>query len=87
MSAEIKASDVAELRKQTGAGMMDCKEALSEAGGDMEKAAELIRVKMGNKIGKLRSGGCREGTVRVLHPRRRQGRRDGRGRLQHRLRG
>ena len=63
MSAEIKASDVAELRKQTGAGMMDCKEALAEAGGDMEKAAELIRVKMGNKIGKLADREAAEGTV------------------------
>lgn len=63
MSADIKASDVAELRKQTGAGMMDCKEALAEAGGDMEKAAELIRVKMGNKIGKLSDREAGEGTV------------------------
>jgi elongation factor Ts len=63
MSAEIKASDVAELRKQTGAGMMDCKEALAEAGGDMEKAAELIRVKMGNKIGKLSDREAGEGTI------------------------
>ena len=63
MSVEIKASDVAELRKQTGAGMMDCKEALAEAGGDMETAAELIRVKMGNKIGKLADREAAEGTV------------------------
>ena len=63
MSAEIKASDVAELRKQTGAGMMDCKEALAEAGGDMDKAAEIIRVKMGNKIGKLADREAAEGTV------------------------
>ncbi|MFM9139393.1 MAG: elongation factor Ts [Solirubrobacterales bacterium] len=63
MSAEIKASDVAELRKQTGAGMMDCKEALAEAGGDMEKAAEIIRVKMGNKIGKLADREAAEGTI------------------------
>lgn len=63
MSAEIKASDVAELRKQTGAGMMDCKEALAEAGGDMEKAAEIIRVKMGNKIGKLSDREAAEGTI------------------------
>jgi len=63
MSSEIKASDVAQLRKQTGAGMMDCKEALAEAGGDMEKAAELIRVKMGNKIGKLSDREAAEGTV------------------------
>jgi elongation factor Ts len=63
MSSEVKASDVAQLRKQTGAGMMDCKEALAEAGGDMEKAAELIRVKMGNKSGKLSDREAAEGTV------------------------
>ncbi|MBU3674531.1 MAG: elongation factor Ts [Solirubrobacteraceae bacterium] len=63
MSAEVKAADVAELRKMTGAGMMDCKEALAEAGGDMDKAAELIRVKMGNKVGKLSDREAAEGTV------------------------
>ena len=63
MSAEVKAADVAALRKMTGAGMMDCKEALAEAGGDMDKAAELIRVKMGNKIGKLADREAAEGTV------------------------
>jgi len=63
VSAEVKAADVAALRKMTGAGMMDCKEALAEAGGDMDKAAELIRVKMGNKIGKLADREAAEGTV------------------------
>ena len=43
--AEIKAADVQKLRKATGAGMMDCKKALQEAGGDFEKAVEVIRKK------------------------------------------
>lgn len=41
----ISASDVMKLRAQTGAGMMDCKNALEESGGDMEKAAEVLRKK------------------------------------------
>ncbi|MCD6726293.1 MAG: elongation factor Ts [Solirubrobacteraceae bacterium] len=59
----ISASDVAALRKQTGAGMMDCKKALEEAGGEMDKAVEILRVKMGNKLGKLASREAGEGTV------------------------
>ncbi len=43
--AEIKAADVAKLRKMTGAGMMDCKTALQEADGDYDKATEIIRKK------------------------------------------
>ena len=43
--ADIKAADVAKLRKSTGAGMMDCKKALQEANGDFEKAVDLIRQK------------------------------------------
>ncbi|WP_339063266.1 translation elongation factor Ts [Tepidibacillus marianensis] len=42
---DIKASDVKELREKTGAGMMDCKKALAEANGDMEKAIEILREK------------------------------------------
>jgi len=42
---EIKATDVAKLRQMTGAGMMDCKNALAEAGGDFERAKEIIREK------------------------------------------
>ena len=61
----ITASDVAALRKQTGAGMMDCKKALEEAGGDMEKAVEVLRVKMGNKLGKLADREAGEGTVQA----------------------
>jgi len=59
----ISAADVAKLRKQTGAGMMDCKGALQEAAGDFDKAVEILRVKMGNKIGKLADREAAEGTV------------------------
>lgn len=42
---EISAKDVMELRQKTGAGMMDCKKALQESGGDMQKAADILREK------------------------------------------
>lgn len=45
MSAAVSAKDVKALRDRTGAGMMDCKGALAEAGGDMDKAVEILRVK------------------------------------------
>jgi len=61
--AEFTAKDVAALRQRTGAGMMDCKNALTETGGDQEKAVELLRVKMGNKLGKLADREAAEGTV------------------------
>ena len=61
--AEITAATVKELRERTGAGMMDCKSALQEAGGDMDKAVEILRVRMGNKIGKLAGREATEGTV------------------------
>ena len=48
--ANISAADVKKLRELTGAGMMDCKKALDEADGDFEKAAELIRIKLGKKM-------------------------------------
>ena len=41
----IKAEDVNKLREKTGAGMMDCKKALAETGGDMEKAVAYLREK------------------------------------------
>jgi elongation factor Ts len=44
-TVEISAKDVKALRERTGAGMMDCKRALEEAGGDMSKAAEILRKK------------------------------------------
>jgi elongation factor Ts len=59
----ISASDVKALRERTGAGMMDCKSALQETGGDIDKAVELLRVKMGNKVGKLAARDASEGTV------------------------
>jgi elongation factor Ts len=61
--ATIGAAAVKELRQKTGAGMMDCKKALQEAGGDQDKAVELLRVKMGSKIGKLADREAAEGTV------------------------
>ena len=60
---QISAKDVAALRQQTGAGMMDCKRALEEADGDAEKAVEILRVKMGNKLGKLADREAAEGTI------------------------
>ena len=60
---QISAKDVAALRQQTGAGMMDCKRALEEAGGDTDKAVEILRVKMGNKLGKLADREAAEGTI------------------------
>ena len=59
----ISASAVKELRQKTGAGMMDCKTALQESEGDMDKAVEILRVRMGNKIGKLAGREAAEGTV------------------------
>ena len=47
--ADIKAADVAKLRRQTGAGMMDCKKALVEAEGDFEVAIDVLR-KKGQKV-------------------------------------
>jgi elongation factor Ts len=65
----ISAADVKELRQRTGAGMMDCKSALQEAGGDMDRAVEILRVRMGNKIGKLAGREAAEGTVQsYIHP-------------------
>jgi elongation factor Ts len=60
---KISAKDVAALRQQTGAGMMDCKAALQEAEGDFDRATEILRVKMGNKLGKLADREASEGTV------------------------
>ena len=60
---QISAKDVAALRQQTGAGMMDCKRALEEAGGDTDKAVEILRVKMGSKLGKLADREAAEGTI------------------------
>jgi len=61
--AAITASMVAELRGKTDAPMMECKKALTEAEGDMAKAEELLRVKLGNKAGKAASRVTAEGVV------------------------
>ncbi|WP_022930529.1 translation elongation factor Ts [Patulibacter americanus] len=61
--SNITAADVKALRQRTGAGMMDCKKALQEADGDIEKAVEILRVKLGNKVGKLADREAAEGTV------------------------
>jgi elongation factor Ts len=66
MSAvEIGAKDVKALRERTGAGMMDCKKALTEAQGDIEKAIEILRVRQGKKIQDLGERAATEGTVQA----------------------
>lgn len=66
MSANISAADVKKLRDMTGAGMMDCKKALSEAGGDFDKAVELLR-KKGQKVSAKRADReANEGVVMAL---------------------
>jgi elongation factor Ts len=64
-AAEISAKDVKALRERTGAGMMDCKKALTEAEGEMEKAIEILRVKQGKKIQDLGERTATEGTVQA----------------------
>jgi elongation factor Ts len=59
----ITASMVAELRAKTDAPMMECKKALTEAGGDAERAEELLRVKLGSKAGKAASRVTAEGVI------------------------
>jgi len=64
-TVEIAAKDVKALRDRTGAGMMDCKKALTESGGDVEKAIEILRVKQGKKIQDLGERAATEGTVQA----------------------
>ncbi|CAM5420209.1 translation elongation factor Ts [Thauera mechernichensis] len=63
--AEITASMVKELREKTDAPMMECKKALTEAGGDMDKAEEILRVKLGNKASKAAARIAAEGIVGI----------------------
>ena len=63
--AAITASMVAELRAKTDAPMMECKKALTEADGDMAKAEEVLRVKLGNKATKAATRIAAEGIVGV----------------------
>jgi len=61
--AEITAGMVKELREKTDAPMMECKKALTEAGGDLAKAEEILRVKLGNKASKAAARVTAEGVV------------------------
>jgi elongation factor Ts len=63
--AEISASLVKELREMTGLGMMECKKALAETGGDIKKAEELLRIKSGAKATKAASRQAAEGVIGV----------------------
>ena len=63
--AEITASMVKELRERTDAPMMDCKKALNEAGGDMAKAEEILRVRFGAKAAKSAGRVAAEGIVGI----------------------
>jgi elongation factor Ts len=65
----ITAADVKALRDRTGAGMMDCKNALTETSGDVDKAVELLRVRLGDKALKMGGREATEGTVQsYIHP-------------------
>ena len=63
--ADITASMVKELRDKTDAPMMECKKALTEAGGDLTKAEEILRVKLGNKATKAAARITAEGLVAI----------------------
>ena len=63
--AEITAGMVRELREKTDAPMMECKKALTEANGDISKAEEILRVKLGNKASKAAGRIAAEGIVGI----------------------
>src|ERR1700750_3413883 len=63
--AAITASMVGDLRAKTDAPMMECKKALTEADGDLAKAEEILRIKLGNKASKAASRVTAEGVVSV----------------------
>jgi len=63
--SQISASMVKELRERTGLGMMDCKKALTECGGDMEKAIENLRKSSGLKAAKKAGRVASDGLVRI----------------------
>jgi elongation factor Ts len=68
-TVEIGAKEVKALRDRTGAGMMECKKALAEAQGDVEKAIEILRLRQGKKIQDLGERAATEGTVQAyVHP-------------------
>jgi elongation factor Ts len=59
----VTASDVKRLRELTGAGMLDCKKALEEADGDLEKAVEVLRIKGAKDVGKRQARTASNGLV------------------------
>ena len=61
--AEITAALVKELREKTDAPMMECKKALTEAEGDLARAEEILRVKLGNKASKAAARVTAEGLI------------------------
>ena len=63
--ADISASTVMELRQRTGLGMMECKKALTEAGGDLTKAEELLRIRSGARASKAAGRVAAEGMIGV----------------------
>lgn len=63
MTTTISAKDVKELRERTGAGMMECKGALSEANGDMEGAIDILRARGAAKAAKRADRETREGSI------------------------
>jgi elongation factor Ts len=63
--ADITASMVKELREKTDAPMMECKKALTEADGDLQRAEEILRVKLGNKASKAASRVTAEGVIGI----------------------
>ena len=63
--SDISAADVKALRERTGAGMMDCKRALIDSGGDAEKAIELLRLKQGKRIEDRGERVASEGTIQT----------------------
>ncbi len=63
--AEVTASMVKELREKTDAPMMECKRALAEAGGDLDKAEDILRVKLGSKASKAAARITAEGIVAI----------------------
>jgi len=63
MSTIISAQMVNELRTATGAGLLDCKKALTEANGDVAAATTILRKKLGNKLDKLSSRANKVGLI------------------------
>ena len=64
--AEVSASKVMELRGRTGLGMMECKKALLETGGDIAKAEDLLRIKSGAKASKAADRVAAEGVIGAM---------------------